>query len=138
MSSLAHTCYAKGMTEIAAILACIILTGLAVFQVALILGAPIGRFSWGGNHTILPRNLRIASVTSIMLYLLFAVFALNKTGVLTLIANQSTVTIGMWIFTAYFFLGIFMNAISRSKPERNLMTPVAAALAVLFLIIALN
>ncbi len=43
----------------------------------------------------------------------------------------------MWVVVAYFVLGIAMNAISRSKPERWAMVPVAAVLAVLSLLIAL-
>jgi hypothetical protein len=38
----------------------------------------------------------------------------------------------------YFALGIVMNAMSRSKPERYTMTPVAIVLTVLSLIIALG
>ena len=38
----------------------------------------------------------------------------------------------------YLTLGVVMNAISRSKPERYAMTPVALALALLALLIALS
>ena len=111
--------------------------GLAVFQIALIMGAPLGKFAWGGAHDVLPRQLRIASISSIILYAIFAAFVLSKASVLELIPNNSAVNIGMWVFTVYFFLGIVMNAASRSKSERLVMTPVAAVLAVLFLLVTL-
>ena len=39
-----------------------ILGVLAVFQLALALGAPIGHFAWGGAHRVLPARLRIDSL----------------------------------------------------------------------------
>ena len=36
--------------------------------------------------------------------------------------------VAMWVIFAYFVLGIGMNAISRSKPERYTMVPMSAAL----------
>jgi len=47
-------------------------------------------------------------------------------------------TVGMWVVFAYVVLGIPLNAISRSKPERYTMTPVVAVLAVLSLLVALG
>ena len=43
----------------------------------------------------------------------------------------------MWVLAAYFTLGVVMNGISRSKPERRIMTPTALVLAVLYLILAI-
>ena len=106
------------MTETYALLACTVLAALSIFQILLIAGVPIGRFAWGGAHDVLPRRLRIASVFSVILYMIFAVFVLSKASVVELIDNDVAVSIGMWLFTAYFFLGIFMNTISRSKHER--------------------
>lgn len=50
------------MIEIAVVIACLILVGLTAFQIALILGAPLGKYAWGGTHTILPVSLKVASV----------------------------------------------------------------------------
>jgi len=44
--------------------------------------------------------------------------------------------IAMWVVFAYFVLGILMNAISRSKPERYLMVPVSILLAITSFFIA--
>lgn len=126
------------MIEFAAIVASIILAALAVFQVALIIGAPIGRFAWGGQHDVLPTKLRIASASSILLYGIFALVALASAGIMAIPISSEIVVALTWILTGYFCLGIVMNGISRSKPERMLMTPVAAILALLFLYIALQ
>jgi hypothetical protein len=126
------------MISILALTATATLIGLVVFQLALIAGAPLGKYAWGGTYTKLPTKLRIASSTSLALYGVFAAFILSKAGILPVIINTDVLNAGMWIFTVYFFLGIFLNGISRSTHERNLMTPIAAVLAVLFLLVALS
>lgn len=114
-----------------------ILLGLTIFQVALIAGAPVGRFAWGGQHKVLPRKLRVASVYSIFIYIFIALVALGKAGVVTLGISPSIVATLTWIIFIYFVLGIFMNVVSRSIPERLVMTPVATVLAAGFLVLAL-
>lgn len=122
--------------ELAALSACIILASLAIFQVALIAGAPLGAFAWGGTHKVLPPKLRVSSAISILIYLFIALIILSKAGIMPTAGSASGV--GMWVVAGYFWLGVMLNAISRSKPERNLMTPVALALAVLASIIAIS
>ena len=124
--------------EACALLATCVLAGLVVFQLALIMGAPIGKYAWGGQHRVLPRKLRIASATSIVLYAIFAWFALTSAGFVGDMQDSPIITIGIWVLFGYFVLGIVMNAASRSKRERVVMTPVATALAVLYLILALQ
>jgi hypothetical protein len=124
------------MTTAAAIIACLILAALAVFQALLIAGRPLGRFAWGGQHDVLPRNLRIGSAISIVLYAVFALVILEQGGVTDLLPEVID-QIGIWVLAAYFTVGIIMNGISRSKPERYLMTPVCVVLAGLCLFLAL-
>lgn len=126
------------MLDIFAFIALLTLSGLTLFQIALIFGAPLGRYAWGGGSKVLPMRLRVASVTSIALYTTFAVFIANKAELVDFIGNRQVLDIGMWVFTVYFFIGIGMNALSRSKPERYLMTPIAGVLAVSFLIASLT
>ena len=44
----------------------------------------------------------------------------------------------IWVLTGYFALGIVLNAISRSRPERLVMTPVVLLLAACCLVLALG
>jgi hypothetical protein len=125
------------MTEIAAIAACVVLAALAVFQAALIAGAPIGRFAWGGQHDVLPPRLRSGSAFSILLYIVFAIVILERAGLVTLFGAAFAQTAG-WVLFGYFVLGIVMNGISRSRPERNVMVPVCVLLAVLVLLVNLG
>lgn len=120
------------------ILALIILLALTIFQLALVFGAPLGAYAWGGQHKVLPTNLRVSSVGSIILYILFAGVIASKTGFISGLILPQTVNFSMYVFAAYFTLGIFMNAISKSKKERLVMAPVAAVLAVCFWVVALS
>ena len=126
------------LDQLAAFAACTILAGLAVFQGALIGGARFGRFAWGGQHDVLPAKLRAGSALSIVLYALFGYAALAKAGIAPLLGSEAVTSIFMWVLTAYFALGVIMNGISRSKPERLVMTPTALVLAVLYLILAVG
>ncbi|MCW5718931.1 MAG: hypothetical protein KIS68_13975 [Bauldia sp.] len=121
--------------SVAAIAATIVLAALAVFQLALALGAPIGRFAWGGGHERLPTRLRVGSAVSIVLYAIFAAILLDRAGVIDVIPDGAS-RVAAWVLTGYFALGIAMNAISRSRSERFVMTPIVAILAALSAIVA--
>ncbi|RXZ68764.1 hypothetical protein [Agromyces albus] len=123
---------------IAAIALCVVLGLLAIFQLALIAGAPLGHFAWGGADRVLPASKRIGSVVSIVLYAAFAWIFLMKAGLVAAVLPELAVDIAAWVIFAYFGLGIVMNAMSRSKPERSTMTPVAAVLFVLSFFVALG
>lgn len=120
---------------IAAIVLTVLLGLLAVFQLALAAGAPLGRFAWGGRHRVLPPALRTGSVISVLIYALIALLALDRADVIDVLPAIVS-QIGMWIVFGYFIIGIAMNAISRSKPERYTMTPLVIVLAALSLIVA--
>lgn len=109
---------------------------LGLFQVALAAGAPLGHLAWGGQHRVLSPPLRIGSLVSILLYALMAMVVLSKAAVVHIIPD-GVATIGTWAVSAYCLVGIAMNALSRSKPERIAMVPVATLLFLLSLPVAL-
>lgn len=115
----------------------VVLVLLALFQLALILGAPLGRYAWGGQHRVLPARLRVGSAVSILIYALIALIAWDRVGAIELF-GEPFAEIAMWVIFGYFVLGIVMNAASRSKPERFTMVPVAVVLAVLSFFIAMG
>lgn len=122
---------------IAALLLTVLLAVLAVFQVALALGAPIGHFAWGGQHRVLPLRLRVGSVVSIVIYAVIALIAIDRAGSVNAFPDAFS-AVAMWVVFAYFVLGIGMNGISRSKPERCTMAPLSLVLAVLSLLVAVG
>ena len=64
----------------AAVVACVLLAALAVFQLLLVAGRPLGRFAWGGRHEVLPRGLRIGSAVSVVSYAVIALVILQAAG----------------------------------------------------------
>lgn len=114
-----------------------LLAALAVFQIALAAGAPLGRFAWGGRHDVLPRNLRIGSVVAVLIYAVFALFLLSKAGLVSII-GEPLLTIGMWVLVIYLGLASVLNLFSRSKSERLLMTPVTLVIGAMFLMVTLT
>jgi hypothetical protein len=125
------------LDHLSAILACALLATLAVFQGVLIAGAPLGHLAWGGQHRVLPAKLRIGSAISIALYTLFAYTALAQADLVPALVSGGFTAVAIWVLTAYFTLGALMNGISRSNPERLVMTPTALVLAALYLVLAL-
>jgi len=125
------------MTFVAAVVICAVLGLLAVFQLLLIAGLPLGRFAWGGQQVVLPARLRIGSAVSIVLYAVFAGIALERAQLTTVIPSATFIAVATWVLAAYFVLGAVMNAVSRSKPERFTMAPVSLVLAALFLVLAI-
>lgn len=115
----------------------VVLALLAAFQIALALGAPLGRFAWGGQHRVLPPRLRVGSAVLVLIYVLIDLIAWDRVGAIALFP-AGFAEVAMWVIFAYFMLGILMNAVSRSKPERFTMVPVTIVLAVLSFFIALG
>lgn len=120
-----------------ALVGLIILAAFALFQIALIAGAPWGRFAWGGQHDVLPAKLRAGSAVAIAIYAVFALFLASKAELWPVI-GEPLLTIGMWVISIYLFLSSLLNLMSRSKSERALMTPVSLVLAGVFLAVTLT
>ena len=124
------------LAETAAIIAAVIFAALALFQAGLAAGAPYGHFAWGGQHRVLPTTFRIGSLASIVLYALMAIVLLDRSGATDLVFGGDTVRVLAWVVAGYLVIGVAMNAISRSKPERYTMTPTTIVLAILAVIVA--
>lgn len=102
--------------------------GVAVFQFALVAGAPLGEFTQGGQHPgRLPRNQRLTALMSGLLMLLFAAGTLGLFGVGPL-ANGAYLLTHSVTFIACVFsgFGIVANGISRSIRETIIWVPVTA------------
>jgi hypothetical protein len=121
----------------AAVVGCAVLAGLAVFQAFLVAGRPWGRFAWGGRHDVLPTGLRIGSAVNIAVYVLVGVLVLSAAGALAVLPD-GVVGVAIWVLVGFFGLGIAMNAISRSRPERLVMTPLVLVLTAVCLVLALQ
>ena len=119
------------MTVLAAWIAAVLITGVAVFQLALALGAPLGAYAWGGGHRgVLPPRLQLGSALSAPLLLGFAIMVLIRAGVVYP-AWSAAMTWPVWILFMFMVLNTVANSRSPSPEERRTMTPLTAALALL-------
>jgi hypothetical protein len=124
------------MSPIAAVLAALILAGLVCFQLLLAAGVPLGHYAWGGAHRVLPRTLRTASAVATFIYVLAAMIILEAATVIDVVASEFP-RVAVWVLAGFFAVGVLMNAISRSVPERR-MALVAMALSALSTVVALG
>lgn len=121
---------------IAAIVAVTLLVVVDAFQIALMLGAPLGTAAWGGQHDgVLPKRLRIASGFAALLVYPFIILVMLGSARLIapfLPGNGKTM---LWVLCGLFALGGLANLASRSTLERY-WAPVSIGIAVCCAIIA--
>lgn len=121
------------VTVAAAILATVVLIAISLVQIAAATGRPVGRFVWGGQHEVLPHRLRIGSAVSVLLYALMATVLIARAA-----GREGALGVMAWVLFGYFVLGIAMNAVSRSRLERTVMTPACVVLAGCSLLVAMG
>ncbi|WP_297081544.1 hypothetical protein [uncultured Demequina sp.] len=126
------------MATAAAIVFTVLIAALAVFQIALAAGAPLGRLAFGGQHEgALPTKLRVASALAVAVYAFMAIIVLDTAG-LTDTLGDGFQGIAIWVLVAFLALNTIPNAISRSRGERFTMTPVLIVLTACALVVALQ
>lgn len=114
------------------------LFAIAAFQIALALGAPLGRAAWGGTHARLPVGLRIASSLAVLFWAFAALIVLGRGGYEISPLPFAFTEWGTWILVGLLPLGAVLNFASRSNWERFLWGPVALIVALLCLVVALG
>ena len=113
--------------------------GLAAFQAALALGAPLGRASWGGVHEgRLPRGLRIVSGVAVGFHVLAALIVPGRGGYRVVPLPGGVLRWGTWALVGLLLVGAVSNFASSSKRERFGWGPVTLILAVLCRFVALR
>jgi hypothetical protein len=122
---------------IAAVILIIMFSIMVIFQFLLAIGMPIGFLAYGGQHKKLSRKLRILSVIAMGIFIYAIIVVLDRTGIITLFSNPWVSGISIWILAIYFTIGILMNAVSRSKWEKRIMTPFVLIIAICCYLIAI-
>ena len=120
-----------------AILGTVLLFAVAVMEVLLIFGLPLGEFTMGGRYKVLPPALRIAAASSILLQIFGALILLQGAGFMKMWFGETPTRIICYVYVGFFALNTVMNLISPSKKEKLVMTPLAAIEAACFIITAI-
>lgn len=102
--------------------------GVVLFQLAVALGAPLGRFTQGGTvDGVLPAGGRWLAVGSAVLLTVMALGLLARAGLGPLrAAPRRLVTAVAWFTAIYAGLGVLLNLASPSPAERWTWAPVTA------------
>ena len=106
--------------------------GLLLFQILLALGFPLGRFAWGGRYDTLPRNLRIGSAISSIIFLVITLLLWQQTN------RGSGFDIIYPVLGVLFLLSSYANFNSESTPEKLTGTPAAILLYLCFLSLSIQ
>ncbi|MGZ4107891.1 MAG: hypothetical protein ACXVO1_11215 [Tumebacillaceae bacterium] len=113
--------------QIPAIIGSVVFLIGAVFQLLLVIGLPLGEYSWGGKYQgVLPSRLRISSLFAALILVLMAFVLLLHTKVISIGTGYVPTTILVWIITIFMGLNTLGNLASKSKKEKLLMTPQTA------------
>jgi len=126
------------VTTTAALVFAIVAGGVIVFQLALALGAPWGRYAMGGVFPgRFPPRMRFAAIVQAGLIALLTVTVLSAAGVV-LPDVAATFPWLIWVAVLVSGVAVVLNAISRSAGERRIWVPVASVLLVTSLLVALD
>ena len=112
------------MTPYAALLFSLASGAVAIFQLALVLGAPWGELTMGGRwRGRLPPKVRLIAVFSIVLLCCFStiIFARSNYDVPLFESHARPLA---WVVVGYCVIGSLANIITPSKRERQLWLPI--------------
>lgn len=124
------------LSTVSSITGAVLLLAVAVMEVLLIIGLPLGEFTMGGRHKVLPSMYRVFAASSIALQLFGAFIILQGGGIMVMWFTGNVTKIICFVFAGFFAVNTIMNLISPSKKEKIVMTPLAAVEACCFAITA--
>ena len=102
----------------------VLLAGMALLHTLLILGLPLGELVLGGQHKIIPGNLRYRNGIFVIIFVTVAVLYLEKAGILIFNIPVTFLNISISVFLL-FLVGatIFNFAITKSEKEKWIIGP---------------
>jgi hypothetical protein len=114
-----------------------LLLGMALLQLTLALGAPLGRLAWGGKHVRLPGRLRRRSVLAAVVFAGSIAVVLAAREVLFSV-DPGTLEALLWALAALFGFSAVANSASGRLVERLTGTPIAFLLCISCAVLALS
>lgn len=107
------------------ILGAVLFGVLAIMTVLAACGLPLGEFTMGGQHKILPKKFRIVAVISFAVQIFAMIIVLQAGGFIPLWLSFKATKYICFFFAAYLSLNTIMNMISKSRKEKYVMTPLS-------------
>ena len=118
------------------ILGAVLFGVIAIMTVLVACGLPLGEYTMGGQHKILPKKFRIAAVISVAIQIFAMIIILQAGGLLPLWLSFKVTKYICFFFATYLSLNTIMNMVSKSKKEKYVMTPLSLIVAICFWITA--
>ena len=109
---------------------------IATMTVLVACGLPLGEFTMGGQHKILPKKLRVVAVISVAIQIFAMIIILQAGGFISLWFSFKVTKNICFFFAAYLSLNTVMNMISKSRKEKYVMTPLSLIAGICFWITA--
>jgi len=125
------------LSDWAALIGSLSVAGLALFEILLALGLPLGGAAFGGANAVLSAKLRVASGLSALLFVAALYVVPARGGLFGRVGSSWPVHTASWAFAALFALSALANVASRSRWERLLMAPVAFVLTICCVVLSL-
>lgn len=114
-----------------------VLFGVTVTMTVLVAcGLPLGEFTMGGQHKILPKKFRVVAVISVAIQIFAMIIILQAGGFISLWLSFKVTKYICFFFAAYLSLNTIMNMISKSRKEKYVMTPLSLIAGICFLVTA--
>lgn len=116
----------------------VLLGVVIIMSVLLICGLPLGEFSMGGRFgKVWPPKVRVIAISQLLTQCFALYIILAGGAILPYFINLTVTRVICYVFAAFFLGNTIMNAISPSKKEKFVMTPMSLAAFVCFLITAI-
>ena len=107
------------------ILGAVLFGAIAIMTVLAACGLPLGEFTMGGQHKILPKKFRIVAVISFAVQIFAMIIVLQAGGFIPLWLSFKATKYICFFFAVYLSLNTIMNMISKSRKEKYVMTPLS-------------
>lgn len=109
---------------------------IATMTVLVACGMPLGEFTMGGQHKILPKKFRVVAVISVVIQIFAMIIILQAGGFIPLWVSFKVTKYICFLFAAYLSLNTIMNMFSKSRKEKYVMMPLSLITAICFWITA--
>ena len=118
------------------ILGAVLFGVIAIMTVLVACGLPLGEFTMGGQHKILPKKFRVMAAISVVIQIFAMIIILQAGGFIPLWLSFKVTKYICFFFAAYLSLNTIMNMISKSRKEKYVMTPLSFIAGICFWITA--
>lgn len=110
----------------------------ALFQIALVFGAPLGEYAFGGQRPgKLPVGFRIASAVSAAVLVAIAGHYLAQLGLFSPLLDEAGNAVANWVIAGFAALAALANNITKSQKEKRLWGGTTIAMLLAAIIVAI-